>query len=110
MKIKKFNENNSTFDFNEQKLQKLCNDYFGIRENIEKYLQWLDAGTEHELKKVFVKYYEFGADKDDIRFWIFFDTDDETGLEYDINQNDLEQFLNFINNPDAFINAKKFNI
>lgn len=104
MKIERFNESNQ-LNLTFLKFKEIVDINSKIKENIYKYLEWKRDPNE----KIWFKNVRYYFRDDD---FIIDYLDDWNGYDdsFYVTPDKMEEFLSFINDPDMYLNSKKYNI
>ena len=115
MKIKRFNENINS-NWSKEKLEKLHDDFNDIGNIV---LEYLKINQNEDLKKLAKNGYtdfkldEFWFEEGENLFNVSY-TENHWGsnnhLNYEFSDQEFEDLLIFMNNPEEYKNAKKYNL
>jgi hypothetical protein len=99
MKIMKFNESYQTWT--KERIQNFCEEEYNFKEGIRSYINWKEnvPGDDDSFP------YEFHSEVDSLYVEYRNSGGDEKSI--DIN---YEELVNFLNDPDLYTNAKKYNV
>lgn len=114
MKIKKFNE--STNNWSEIKIKKTYDDWYEIGSLILDYLELYHNGVfEVDKKNYIIEQFWFNEDNDDRENWFsvyyeHYNKNKSNTINYTFSFEEFDKLLEFMNNPNAYKQANKYNL
>lgn len=102
MKIKKFNESSENQIFTNKLIQKVCEDYYDLKHVVRKYIIWkLNIPDDEDI-------FPESLTADGVNLYVEYSNSNGKYREFDID--DMDEFVDFQKNPDAYMATKKYNL
>lgn len=102
MKIKKFNESDENQIFTNELIQKVCEDYYDLKHVVREYLTWkLNIPEDEDI-------FPESLTADPGNLYVEYSNSDGNYREFDID--DMDEFVDFQKNTDAYKATKKYNL